>query len=100
MKNRCSKYVLDLKEEKLISYEWHISDDETEATLVELSTDGDGYMQRNKNHVDSPLAAEVMELVDFKGGLVLGNAKPDLNEALAPFGATFQNYLFGFNHSI
>ena len=100
VKNRSSKYVMDLKEEKLISYEWHISDDETEATLVELLTDSDGYMQRIKNHLDSPLAAEVMDLVDFKGWLIFGNAKPDLVEALAPFGATFQNYLFGFNHSI
>ena len=27
VKNRSSKYVLDLNEEKLISYEWHFSDD-------------------------------------------------------------------------
>ena len=65
VKNRSSKYVMDLKEEKLINYEWHISNDETEATLVELLTDSDGYMQRIKNHVDSPLAAEVMDLEDF-----------------------------------
>jgi hypothetical protein len=100
VKNRSSKYVIELKEEKLISYEWHLSDDETEATLVELLVDSDGYMQRIKNHVDSPLAAEVMELVEFKGWLIFGNAKPDLVKALEPFGATFQNYLFGFNHSI
>ena len=78
----------------------NLSDDETEATLVELLVDSDGYMQRIKNHVDSPLAAEVMELVEFKGWLIFGNAKPDLVKALEPFGATFQNYLFGFNHSI
>ena len=100
VKNRSSKYVIELKEEKLISYEWHLSDDETEATLVELLVDSDGYMQRIKNHVDSPLVAEVMELVEFKGWLIFGNAKPDLVKALEPFGATFQNYLFGFNHSI
>ena len=100
VKNRSSKYVMELKEEKLISYEWHLSDDETEATLVELLVDSDGYMQRIKNHVDSPLAAEVMELVEFKGWLIFGNAKPDLVKALEPFGATFQNYLFGFNRSI
>ena len=32
-KDRASKYVYDLKEENTISYEWHISDDGTEATL-------------------------------------------------------------------
>ena len=68
--------------------------------MVELLVDSDGYMQRLKNHLASPIAAEVTDLVDFKGWHILGNAKPDLVEALAPFGATFQNYLFGFNHSI
>ena len=91
---------MDLKEEKLISYEWHISDSGKEATLIEILADSDGYMQRIKNHIESPIASEVMELVDFKGWLVFGNSKPDLVEALAPFGATFQTYLFGFNHSI
>ena len=31
VKNRSSKYVLDLNEDKLISYEWHFSDDGKEA---------------------------------------------------------------------
>ena len=56
VKNRSSKYVLDLNEEKLISYEWHFSDDGKEATLVELLVDSDGYMQRLKNHMASPIA--------------------------------------------
>ena len=100
VKNRSSKYVLDLKEEKLISYEWHISDDGKEATLVELLVDSDGYMQRLKNHLDSPIAAEITDLIDFKGWHIFGNAKPDLMKALQPMGATFQGYFFGFNHSI
>ena len=100
VKNRSSKYVLDLKEEKLISYEWHVTDDGKQATLVELLVDSDGYMQRLKNHLASPIAAEVTELVDFKGWHIFGNAKPDLIEALKPLGATFQSYFFGFNHSI
>ena len=36
VKNRSSKYVLELNEEKLISYEWHFSDNGREATLIEL----------------------------------------------------------------
>ena len=95
-----TKYVLDLNEEKLISYEWHFSDDGKEATLVELLGDSDGYMQRLKNHMASPIAVEITDLVDFKGWHIYGNAKPDLKEALKPMGATFQNYFFGFNHSI
>jgi len=100
VKNRSSKYVLDLKEEKLISYEWHISDNGKEATLVELLVDSDGYMQRLKNHLDSPIAAEITDLIDFKGWHIFGNAKPDLMKALQPMGATFQSYFFGFNNSI
>ena len=100
IKDRSVKYTQDLQEEKTLSFEWFISQDGKEATLIELLADSDGYMQRLKNHIESPIAAEVMELVDFKGWLVFGNSKPDLVEALAPFGATFQNYLFGFNHSI
>ena len=100
VKNRSSRYVLDLKEEKLISYEWHISEDGKQATLVELLVDSDGYMQRLKNHLDSPIAAEITDLIDFKGWHIFGNAKPDLMEALQPMGATFQSYFFGFNHSI
>ena len=100
VKNRSSKYVLGLNEEKLISYEWHFSDDGREATLVELLVDSEGYMQRLKNHMASPIAEEITDLVDFKGWHIYGNAKPDLREALKPMGATFQNYFFGFNHSI
>ena len=100
VKNRSSKYVLDLNEDKLISYEWHFSDDGKEATLVELLVDSDGYMQRLKNHLASPIAAEITDLVEFKGWHIFGDAKPDLKEALQPMGATFQSYFFGFNHSI
>lgn len=34
-KDRAAKDVYDLKEENTISYEWHISKDGTEATLIE-----------------------------------------------------------------
>ncbi len=61
-----SKYILDLNEVKLISYEWHFSDDGKEATLVELLVDSDGYMQRLKNDLASPIAAEITDLIDFK----------------------------------
>ena len=100
VKNRSSKYVLELNEEKLISYEWHFSDGGREATLVELLVDSEGYMQRLKNHMASPIAAEITDLVDFKGWHIYGNAKQDLKEALQPMGASFQSYFFGFNHSI
>ena len=98
-KERASKYVYDLKEEKTISYVWHLSDDNTEATLVESFIDSDGAMQRLNNHISSPIAEEIMEKVEFKEWLVFGNAKQDLIDTLTPFGASFKRHHCGFNHS-
>ena len=98
-KDRAAKYVFNLKEEKTISYEWHLSDDNAEATLVESFIDSDGAMQRLNNHMSSPIAEEVMEHVDIKEWLVFGNSKQDLIDALTPFGAKFKKHHSGFNHS-
>ena len=99
-KDRATKYVFDLKEEKTISYEWHLSDDNSEATLVESFIDSDGAMQRLNNHMSSPIAEEVMQHVDIKEWLVFGNSKQDLIDALTPFGAKFKRQHCGFNHSL
>ena len=96
-KERAAKYVFNLKEEKTISYEWHLSDDNSEATLVESFIDSDGAMQRLNNHMSSPIAEEVMNHVDIKEWLVFGNSKQDLIDALTPFGAKFKRQHCGFN---
>ena len=96
-KERAAKYVFNLKEEKTISYEWHLSDDNSEATLVESFIDSDGAMQRLNNHMSSPIAEEIMQHVDFKEWLVFGNSKQDLIDALTPFGAKFKRQHCGFN---
>ena len=98
LKDRASKYVFDLKEEKSISYEWYLSDDNKEATLVESFVDSDGAMQRLKNHAASPIAAEVLEQVDIKGVHCFGNAKKELIDTLTAWGAKFQRHFCGFNH--
>ena len=82
-RDRAAKYVYDLKEENSISYEWHISGDGTEATLIESFVDIDAMMVRLGNHAASPLAIEVMEHVNITGVCCLGNAKQDAIEALA-----------------
>ena len=96
-KERAAKYVFNLKEEKTISYEWHLSDDNSEATLVESFIDSDGAMQRLNNHMSSPIAEEIMKHVDIKEWLVFGNSKQDLIDALTPFGAKFKRQHCGFN---
>jgi hypothetical protein len=99
-KNRASKYVFDLKEEKSISYEWHLSDDNKEATLIESFIDSDGAMQRLSNHGASPIATEVLEQVDIKSVLCLGNAKKDLIDTLTPWGAKFHRHFCGYHKEI
>ena len=96
-KERAAKYVFNLKEEKTISYEWHLSDDNSEATLVESFIDSDGAMQRLNNHMSSPIAEEMTKHVDIKEWLVFGNSKQDLIDALTPFGAKFKRQHCGFN---
>ena len=95
--DRAAKYVFDLKEVKTISYEWYLSDDNSEATLVESFIDSDGAMQRLNNHMSSPIAEEVMNHVDIREWLVFGNSKQDLIDALTPFGAKFKRQHCGFN---
>ena len=99
-KDRAAKYVYDLKEENSISYEWHISEDESEATLIETFVNSDAMMVRLGNHAASPLATEVIEYVDITGVCCLGNAKQDAIEALSAWGARFRSYHSGYNREI
>ena len=51
-------------------------------------------MQRLKNHLASPIAAVITELVEVKGWHIFGNAKIDLKEALQPIGGNLSKLLF------
>tara|TARA_A100001011_G_C14178767_1_gene785843 strand:+ start:513 stop:953 length:441 start_codon:yes stop_codon:yes gene_type:complete len=99
-KDRAAKHVYDLKEENSISYEWHISQDGNEATLIEAFVDSDAMMVRLGNHAASPLATEVFEHVDIIGVLCLGNAKQDAIDALSAWGARFHSHHCGYNREI
>ena len=98
-KDRAAKYVYDLEEENSLSYEWHISDDVTEATLIEAFVDSDSIMVRLGNHAASPLATEIHEQVEITGVLCLGNAKQDAIDALSAWGAIFHAHHAGFHKS-
>ena len=99
-RDRAAKYVYDLNEENSISYEWHISKDGSEATLIEAFTDSDAMMVRLGNHAASPLASEVLELINITDVLCLGNAKPDAVETLSAWGARFRSHHSGYNREI
>ena len=98
-RDRASKYVYELKEENSISYEWHVSADGSQATLIESFMDSDGMMVRLANHGASPISTEVFEQIDIKSVLCLGNAKQDAIEALSAWGANFQTHHCGYNRS-
>ena len=99
-RDRAAKYVYELKEENSISYEWHISEDGSEATLIEAFTDSDAMMIRLGNHAASPLASEVLELLDITEVLCLGNVKPNAAETLSAWGARFRSHHSGYNREI
>ena len=92
--------MFNLQEEKTISYEWHLFDDNSEATLVESFIDSDGAIQRLNNDMSSPIAEEVMQHVDIKEWLRFGTSTHVLIASLLPFGAKFKTQHCGFNHNL
>ena len=76
IKDRASKYVFELKEENTISYEWHLSDDNKDATLVEAFVNSDAAVQRFKNHAESPIASEVLEHLNITSCLLYTSPSP------------------------
>ena len=80
------------------SFEWFLSDDDTEATLIESFEDSDGAKQRAENLFASPIATEWAERFDPTNMIVAGNVKQDLFELLTPMGSKFHRYAGGFNH--
>ena len=51
-------------------------------------------------HAASPLASEVLELVDITDVLCLGNANPAAVEAFSAWGARFRSHHSGYNREI
>ena len=97
IKNRSVKYTKDLQEEKTLSFEWFVSADWKEATLIESFSDSDGAKQRAENLLASPIAQEWGERFEPTSWIVGGRVKQDLIDLLAPMGAKFHKYMDGFN---
>ena len=99
IKERSAAYVFELKEEKTRTFEWFVSDDNTQATLIESYQDSDGAKKRVENHMNSPIAEEFMHKFDLISWNYYGNVKQDLINLTSPIGAKFQNYVGGFNNT-
>ena len=66
IKDRSAKLTFDAKEEKLMSFEWYLNNDETEATLIESFEDSDGLKQRFENLMAGPIIPEWSERFELK----------------------------------
>ena len=99
MKEGSATFVFNLKEEKTKYFEWYLSDDNTEATLIESYDDSDGAKKRVENHMASPAAEEFMDRFEPLAWNYFGNVKQDLIDLTTPLGAKFQRYVGGFNHT-
>ena len=97
IKNRSVKYTKDLQEEKTLSFEWFVSADGKEATLIESFIDSDGAKKRAENLLASPIAQEWGDRFEPTNWIVGGSVKQDLIDLLAPMGAKFHKYMDGFN---
>ena len=97
IKTRSVKYTKDLQEEKTLSFEWFVSADGKEATLIESFSDSDGAKQRAENL----LAALMLIFLKFSfeptSCTAGGRVNQDLIDLLAPMGAKFHKYMDGFN---
>ena len=98
IKDRSAKYTFDLKEEKTMSFEWYLNNDDTEATLIESFEVSDGLKQRFENLMAGPIVSEWSARFELKYMMVFGNVKKDVIELVTPFGATFHTFAGGFNH--
>ena len=58
IESRSVKYAKKLQKEKTHSFEWFVSADGKEATLIESFSDNDGVKQRVENRLASPIAQE------------------------------------------
>ena len=74
IKERSAKYVFELKEEKGVSFEWFLSDDNTEATIIESYLDSDGAKQRLENHAASPIATDCNVMTTGKVKLIAASS--------------------------
>ncbi len=96
MRNNSSPYVFQCDEPKTIRFEWFLSEDEKNATLIEMFEDSDAAKLRLEHHSASHLINEFPEHFNVKSFRVLGNVKTDMRESLADWEADIRSYTGGF----
>ena len=77
-------------------FEWFMSEDEKQATLIEMFADSDGAKQRLQNLQASPIVEPFQQLFKITSLTVLGAVKPDLRLLLDGWDADCREYAGGF----
>jgi len=92
-------------EPKTMRFEWFLSEDGKEVTMLEMFEDSDGAVTRGKNLCASaqdkelPLLPEWMErFTPLNVTICGGPVQQFTKDFLAPLGATYQDYVGGFLH--
>ena len=96
IRKNSSPYVFNCSEPKTIRFEWFLSEDEKNATLIEMFEGSDAAKLRLEHHSASHLINEFPEHFNVKSFRVLGNVKTDMRESLADWEADIRSYTGGF----
>ena len=95
MRNNSSFYVFECPD-KIIRFEWFLSEDEKNATLIEMFEDSDDAKLCLEHLSTSHLIDEFPEHFNIISFRVLGNVRPDLLENLVDWEADTRDYTGGF----
>ena len=96
---RSSRVTFEFGEMKTSRFEWFLSTDKSKATLIEIFDDSEGALTRFNNLISSPIAPEWMDRFEVESFTVLGNASPELREALGSMEPDFRSFAGGFTRA-
>ena len=98
IERRC-RVTFAFEEMKTSRFEWFLSTDKSKATLIEIFDDSEGALTRFNNLISSPIAPEWMDRFEVESFTVLGNASPELREALGSMEPDFRSFAGGFTRA-
>ncbi len=96
---RSCRVTFEFEEMKTSRFEWFLSTDKSKATLIEIFDDSEGALTRFNNLISSPIAPEWMDRFEVESFTVLGNASPELREALGSMEPDFRSFAGGFTRA-
>ena len=99
IKDRMVRATSDFEEEKTRRFEWFLSADKANATLIEVFEDSEGALTRVQNLMASPIAPEWIDRFEIDSLTVLGDVGDDLQDALASMAPDVRTFAGGFTRT-